>query len=299
MPRPFFAVAQSAPASSTYISPCGVCTRCCVEYTVSITGYDVWLIASRLGLAPQQFAICYPVRAEHADGFRLDQTDVFYDIALDKVRVDRPHQPCIFLMELPGGGGRCGIYEHRPQVCQTYPSYLDGDVVALRGDVMCQTGAWNLSQMGLPIWQQRLAHFTVQRDIYSYIVNCWNQRVTHSLVGTRFDVAAYFDFLMNIYQELASCADGYTQVEWRKICDCWQETREMHGNLLFIVDNSLLQGSENSLLNYIERIKQIGSRYLNKPSLTDKNQDGFQASAESNNLPNAVTQGPEENRCAG
>ena len=39
------------------MSPCALCTRrCCHNYLVVITGYDAWVIANGLRLAPEQLA---------------------------------------------------------------------------------------------------------------------------------------------------------------------------------------------------------------------------------------------------
>ena len=38
------------------LSPCADCTRaCCRHYLVTVIGYDAWVIANGLTLAPEQF----------------------------------------------------------------------------------------------------------------------------------------------------------------------------------------------------------------------------------------------------
>ena len=98
-----------SPTLSSTACACSTCSsRCCYEYTVTVTGYDIWGIVSGMKLAPHQFLVYYPTNAGSAGAFKLDQSGHTFDIALDKTSDDRPYKPCIFLAELPGGGGRCG-----------------------------------------------------------------------------------------------------------------------------------------------------------------------------------------------
>lgn len=224
---------RPAPNLNGAVSACATCSaRCCHEYTVTVTGYDVWTIATGLRLAPQQFLIHYAARPDAAGSFRLDQGDARFDIALDKIADERPHRPCVFLVELPGGGGRCGIHAHRPHVCQTYPAYLDHGVVALRDDVMCPSGAWKLSRMDVAAWREQMQDFVVQRDIYEQVVQCWNARVEAAEAGSRFSIAAYYDFLLNVYARLAAVQLALPPERWRAVVAGWNRARLEHGNPL-------------------------------------------------------------------
>ena len=123
-------------------NPCAECTRrCCHHYVVTVTGYDVWVIANGLRLAPEQFLVTVPQKPS-ARTFRLDGSERMYDIALDKAKARTREKPCVFWLGLPGGGGRCGIYPYRPFVCQTYPAMLNGGDPLRREDVLCPGTAW-------------------------------------------------------------------------------------------------------------------------------------------------------------
>ena len=181
-------------------SPCSSCTkRCCSNYTVTITGYDAWLIGTGLRLSLHSFLVYVPLDDGIDRGFRLAPGGPRHDLALDKVGQYQKGNPCVFWVELAGGRGRCGIYGQRPFVCQTYPAYQqDGDVV-LRDDVLCPAGSWNLTGMDLPLFRRRLHRFRMEQDVYAYVVSRWNAIVEAK--GPQ-GLHAYYTFLMNVYDAL-------------------------------------------------------------------------------------------------
>lgn len=196
-------VSGVSPGMSSTATACSVCSaRCCAEYTVSVIGCDVWNITSGLGIPPEHYLLCFQTDRVGPGAFRLDHSDAQYDIALDKVEGPDEKRDCIFLMSL-GGPGRCGIHAFRPYVCQTYPAYLDGDMVAIREDVLCPTGAWKLSQMNVGGWRERLNLFQMAQDVYFYVVSLWNERVAAAPVGTMFVISEYYSFLLNVYGAIA------------------------------------------------------------------------------------------------
>ena len=143
-------------------SPCATCTRqCCHHYTVTVTGYDAWVIARGLGMAPEQFLVIVEQREPNERGFLLDQSGSSFDIALDKAPATQPEKPCLFWFGLPSGVGRCGIYALRPYVCQTYPAFLVKGAVTRREDVLCPTPAWRDGVLQEPRWRDRLLEMQV------------------------------------------------------------------------------------------------------------------------------------------
>ncbi|EIM65428.1 putative Fe-S oxidoreductase [Desulfobacter postgatei 2ac9] len=196
-------VSGVSPGMSSTATACSVCSaRCCAEYTVSVIGCDVWNITSGLGIPPEDYLLCFQTDRVSPGTFCLDQSDTRYDIALDKVEGQEEKRDCVFLMPL-GGPGRCGIHACRPYVCQTYPAYLDGDMVAIREDVLCPTGAWKLSRMNVGGWRERLNLFQMAQDVYYYVVFLWNERVAAAPVGTVFAISEYYSFLLNAYRAIA------------------------------------------------------------------------------------------------
>jgi Fe-S-cluster containining protein len=180
--------------------PCASCRKaCCANYTVSVTGYDAWVIAKGLHLPPDSFLVYFPAAEKNERGFLLEPKGTRYEIALDKVGPYRKGNPCVFWVDLGnGGGGRCGIYPYRPMVCQTYPAYQDQDTVALRNDVLCPEGAWSLTGMDLPVFRQRLYRFRMEQDVYTYLTWAWNDSVERA--GRTFSVVDFYTALMNVYE---------------------------------------------------------------------------------------------------
>lgn len=215
---------------------CSTCSaRCCYEYSVTVTGYDVYTMATGLGMAPHEFLVHVPARPGTAAAFRLDQSGQRFDIALDKAPGEGPHRPCIFLMELPGGGGRCGIHAHRPQVCRTYPARLNGDVVALRDEVLCPTGAWKLVHMEIAPWKRAMREFVVHRDVYGAVVGCWDRRVERAEPGRRFSILEYFDFLVGVYRSIDTLLMEELD-DWPEVAAEWADHRQTHGDFMDAVE---------------------------------------------------------------
>ncbi len=130
--------------------PCASCGACCRSYLVPVCGYDVWLISTQQRLGPEQFLVPCPQEPPRDDGFLLSQEEPPYGLALDKRGQFHPKQPCVFLIELQGGGTRCGIYAHRPVVCQTYPMTAIDDIVVQYPDTLCPPNSLDTSSAPSP-----------------------------------------------------------------------------------------------------------------------------------------------------
>ncbi|HYP40167.1 MAG TPA: YkgJ family cysteine cluster protein [Chloroflexia bacterium] len=202
-------------------SPCADCTRgCCRHYTVTVSGYDAWVIAKNLHMAPEQFLVTVPQHTPNARGFFLDKTGTTYDIALDKTHGDA-EAPCVFWLELPGGIGRCGIYSLRPMVCQTYPAFLTGDVVGRRDDVLCADDAWRDGILQKPVWRERLYKMQVDFEIYGLAIARWNYHVLHTPHPEHISVLGFYTYLMNYYARIEPVRAQMSESEWQAMCERW------------------------------------------------------------------------------
>lgn len=109
--------------------PCTSCSApCCYIYQVIVTGFDARRIADGLGLPWKEFIALAAESETSPAGFRLDDSDKTYDLMLAKVKAEtlpanttselvKPNmleRRCTFLVTLPNGLGRCGIYAYRP-----------------------------------------------------------------------------------------------------------------------------------------------------------------------------------------
>jgi Fe-S-cluster containining protein len=174
---------------------------------VSLLGSDVWRISRALRLSPELFVLAHDQPEPADDGFLLEPEGWPQGLALDKRGPFAPEQPCVFLVELGGGHARCGIYEHRPAVCRTYPMELRAAATQVRHDALCDAGAWPDDQIGVPSWSAALRSYREQWDEYVAVVEEWNRVVRSAPPGTRYSVPAFLRFLLNRYDERAA-SDG-------------------------------------------------------------------------------------------
>lgn len=201
-------------------SPCSTCTgRCCSNYTVSITGYDAWLIGTSLRLALDSFLVYFPVDARVERGFRLEPGGARFEIALDKVGGFQRGNPCVFLIDLMNGRGRCGIYSLRPHVCQTYPAHQHGDLVMLRDDVLCPEGSWSLAGIDVPLFRARLYQFRIEQDIYAAVVGAWNEYVERQGHSQRIDL--FYAHVMNAYDRIDRVRSILTPHAAARLREAW------------------------------------------------------------------------------
>jgi hypothetical protein len=184
-----------------------------------------------LHLPLESFLIYFPVMEQNDRGFLLEPGERRYEIALDKVGHYQKGNPCVFWVELASGGGRCGIYAHRPMVCQTYPAYQHQELVVLRGDVLCPEGAWNLVGMDLPVFRRRLSRFRVAQDIYAYLVAGWNSAVQRG--GRTFSIREYYTALMNVYESMDRWMEGVSPDARGELFRKWGELDPGTPNPLF------------------------------------------------------------------
>lgn len=190
------------------IGPCAGCNgSCCYQYVVPVTGYDAWLIASALHLRLEQFLVVLAEPEPTPTGFRLDPTATTFSLALNKRAARGPKKPCIFLLELPDGYARCGIYTHRPLVCKAFPATLVHGSVALRDDVLCAS-AGDVMATNLPACRETLIRSDVESAIYVRVVQRWNEAVKPNKPDAGYLLPLYFAYLMNVYTRLEGVREG-------------------------------------------------------------------------------------------
>jgi Fe-S-cluster containining protein len=153
-------------------------------------------------LSPERFLIVCPQDEPRRDGFFLEHGGQAYGLMLDKKGPLRAKRPCVFLMQLGGGHDRCGIYDHRPVVCQAYPMALTHGDVTQREGVLCPADAWTADEVRRPAWRRALQRQRLCFDVYRQVVLRWNARVDGH-PGARFAIGEYFSYLLNVYDGLA------------------------------------------------------------------------------------------------
>jgi Fe-S-cluster containining protein len=238
-------------------NPCAVCNqKCCYNYTVTVTGYDTWLIAKHLHLALEQFLIYFPASKANAGNFKLDNSEMNFNIALAKRENASDEKPCVFWLSLPGGYARCGIYPLRPLVCKNYPAFLGDGSVHLRTDVVCPQCAWNLSSMNIPLWRERLLRFQMEYDIYCYIVEQWNEYVQASLPEVVYPINVYYGYLMHIYNRLESVRNSISVEEAKSILQRWGQIAENRVNPLKYNGEGENHGADSKGVDFISDMRE-------------------------------------------
>jgi Fe-S-cluster containining protein len=188
---------------------------------VPLCGRDVWLISRRLHLDPERFVVAWQEEEPSVDGFRIESDGPPYSLVLDKRGWSRDGSPCVFLLRLPGGHDRCGIYPHRPVSCRAYPMVLLRDAVALRDDPLCPPGAWPTDEPVRPAWREALQDAHMQFDVYRAVVDRWNARV-RAAAPARFELADFYGFLLAAYDALAALDGEIGEAGLTRLRDGWR-----------------------------------------------------------------------------
>jgi Fe-S-cluster containining protein len=188
---------------------------------VTVSGYDAWVIARNLRLAPEQFLVAVAQESPEGGGFLLDRSGQTYDIALDKARARTREKPCVFWIGLPGGIGRCGVYPFRPRVCQTYPAVLHEGRAERREDVICPRPAWRDGTLRQPLWVHRLHAMHVEHDIYRLVAARWNDHVMRTASPDVVSLAAYYDYVLRFYDRFEPVRGRLGTQEWTALCERW------------------------------------------------------------------------------
>lgn len=185
--------------------PCELCTgECCKAYYVSLSGYDVWTIATGLALAPEQFVEIAQEHEATALGFKLDATKMTFAMLLGKRPGPDGRQQCVFLMNVGNDIGRCGIYALRPSACRVFPARLRDNTVTFRENVVCPKGSWNVAGIDLPKWRTLLLRSRMERAIYASVVHRWNEHAEQTPRGEMRTPNEYYGYLMEQYARLTA-----------------------------------------------------------------------------------------------
>ena len=234
-------------------NPCATCGVCCRSYVVNLCGYDVWLISTRQRLSPEQFLVACPQAEPGADGIRLGSEGPTYGLALDKHGKFRANQACVFLLRLGGGNDRCGIYAHRPVVCQSYPMAIGNNAVFQRQDALCPPDSWPPRETARPAWRAALQRLRLHYDVYAEVVARWNGRVAAAGPGARFSLHEYLSYLMNVYDRLAAPATALGAEEMERVEAAWPNLPR------FPTDPPELPAFEDvpPWLGYLTRVRQV------------------------------------------
>lgn len=162
------------------LTPCDNCpATCCRKYSVGITIPDAWRVSQGLHLGVADFAELLWLEEPEEDRRIVLAPDNgrYYRFRLKSVPDGEDHR-CVFLLSITEERSFCSIYEFRPEVCRTYPTYLEaGGVMASSGGKYCPPGAWSIEKMNT---RQKRVEWALRnrfRMLHDELVDGWNERV--------------------------------------------------------------------------------------------------------------------------
>lgn len=207
-------------------SNCSACSSmgCCIEYNVTIIGRDAYVIAGNCHLPVQAFTYYFEQHEPSSTGFKLAAGGPAHDFALAKRSEGTRdgHSPCAFLMDLPEGIMRCGLYELRPHVCRTYPGTRYRGVVQFRRVAKCPASFYDISKVNIGRWGPLLTELRFEYDLYERFVAAWNARVESRGAGTECAVAEYYAQLIDFYHGTERLRPK-AKPAWQRLCRVWSD----------------------------------------------------------------------------
>ncbi len=238
-------------------NPCAICGRCCTSYIVNLCGYDVWLLSTRQRLAPEQFVVAIERDPPGPEGFHLEPGGPAFALMLDKQGRLHPKQPCVFLLRLADGSQRCGVYAHRPLVCQTYPMSQWSGVVFQRAEALCPPGSWPVSSIQHPSWRDALQRMRAHYDVYYEVVARWNAHVTDAGQGAWFPLHDYLSYLMNVYDRLAALDAATGEEALARIYATWGSLPSLEASSVPKVEEVRVRVDQYPWLAYLSAARDI------------------------------------------
>ena len=119
---------------------------------------------------------------------------------LDRRRWSAERSPCLFLLTLPDGEDRCGVYADRPVACGAYPMILRAERISMRDDPLCPSDAWPADEPARPAWRAALQRARMDFDVYHAVVERWNAGVRAGRAAAH--PSDYYDYLLRAYAAL-------------------------------------------------------------------------------------------------
>ena len=134
----------------------------------------MWRITTTLQVPPWSFCLPVPTEPHDSDGFVLSAGASPQRLALMRMPAESGEHPCVFLLRLPGGHGRCGLGPLRPIGCRAFPCVLADGEVRVRSDVLCTCRDWSLADVDLREQRRLLEQEIEEQHVHAGMVAAWN-----------------------------------------------------------------------------------------------------------------------------
>jgi len=236
-------------------NPCGNCPgHCCSENLINLCGYDAWLIATGLSVEPTSFLAFAQMGIDSPYHFRLDSSEEAYCLAMNMRQQPDGSRHCVFLMELPDGQTRCGIYDLRPIACRAYPLALTDEGVEVKPWAMCHHICIAPSGPDADLWQRELERHDMEFSIYALAVQTWNRNVMGQPRLRELNFRPFLGFLMDVYGRLEPARKAVPEESWPLIWSRWRRfTAEGLDPLLARADDSQAEEGWQGWLHEIRK----------------------------------------------
>jgi Fe-S-cluster containining protein len=146
---------------------CLRCGRCCTQFGVCITLFDIKRIADATGKAPMHFISLiddYENRERKEPAIIIDGKPMLLVLKRDAKEV------CCFY-----SGNGCAAYENRPMLCRCYPFVLqNGKLIELKSRA-CQK-KWVLDDDEKAQYERDASQYEKELAAYKRIADEWNKR---------------------------------------------------------------------------------------------------------------------------
>ena len=178
--------------------------HCCASLAIPLTGCDLYDLVSHLKVPARCFAQAVALPRAGPLRFRLGPSGPWWRLLL--ARAQDPPGPCLFLADLEGGYRRCGVYEHRPARCRTYPFVEhDHEEPMLLPGRLCPAHSFEEPEPAQGFdWRQSAAWVRGRARLEEMAVASWNRRVSRLDPGAQLAWEHFLAFQLGLRGELAA-----------------------------------------------------------------------------------------------
>jgi len=150
---------------------CNTCKgHCCKSFSVFTTANDAARISKAINVEPSYFMNPYPATLKtNFPAFRLGND--YYLLGLDTR--NGSVKDCKFMIDL-GNARRCGIYNHRPMACRTYPFVMSGLILDFVEEDICPKQWWPEDD-AREEYLDNIKQLNNELKDYNRIVTMWNK----------------------------------------------------------------------------------------------------------------------------
>ena len=149
---------------------CLRCGRCCTQFGVCVTSFDVKRISEATGLKPEEFLDLIPDYKERERTEPAILIDGEYSILVLKRQID---DKCFFF-----SNDGCSIYKSRPMLCRTYPFRVQSPASCSLKEMKSRDciESWTPDNEEKKQYVRDCKKYELQVEEYNKLVQKWNKK---------------------------------------------------------------------------------------------------------------------------